>query len=148
MTFQDLLRNEGIDPAAVRLLRHAARGGRAHIGPHAAWQQDRERFETYQATQSACYRRFFDSPYWASFVATPSGETLFVGLYEVDGVDGPVSPFTCPLSGVWHDGSVVDRYRLRRSAKLASEIGRTIDWGPGARAWRQRASGRPKAMAD
>ena len=138
-TFQDLLLAEGINPKDVRMLRHAKKFGAAGMSPFAAWQQDRLRFEAYQATQASKYRSFFQAPYWASFVATPAGDTLFVGLYSVNGVEGPVDPFTCPLTGKRHDGRLVDRFTLTTAQEMRDQVGTLFDWGSGARAWRQYA---------
>jgi hypothetical protein len=136
-TFQELLLVAGINPRDVRLLRHTSKSGVPGISPYAAWQDDRASFETYQATQASKYRRFFDAPYWASFVATPDGGTRFAGLYAVSDVKGPVEPFTCPLTRVKHDGAAVDRFVTTRVGVMDEHVGRLFDWGASPRAWRQ-----------
>ena len=138
-TFNELLLAEGIDPKDVRLLRHTPKSGVPGMSPFAAWQKERARFEAYQATQASRNRRFFDAPYWASFVSTPNRDTLFVGLYSVSGVDGPIAPFACPLTGVEHGDREVDRFSLTPSAQMQDLVGTLFNWGTGARAWRQYA---------
>ena len=85
LTFNQLLREVGLNTAQVRLLSHETRtfSGRT---PYTVWRRDPAAFERYQSTQDRSSRAYFDSPYWASFVVTPDGRTLFVGVYAVGGV--------------------------------------------------------------
>jgi hypothetical protein len=75
----------------------------------------------------------------ASFVATPTNETLFIGLYSVDGV-GPVPPgVTDPIAGD-QDLSGMNFYDIHRDDRLVDYAGHLIiEWGAGFRAWVQRA---------
>lgn len=81
-------------------------------------------------------------------MATPLGETLFAGIYEV-GAAAAVPPGThYPL-----DGKLVDEnehlYELQLSPLLADFRGRVIiDWGRGFLAWVQNASSQDKPIIE
>lgn len=65
------------------LLRHqdprAARGRT----PYELWRDDPATFDLYQSHQATDARSKFRRAHcWASFIGTPVGETLFVGLYH------------------------------------------------------------------
>ena len=97
ITFNDILRAGGIEPdvARVKLLRHVETRNRIDI--HDLWRNQRELFEGWQALQ---WDDFFNGvDYVASFVVSRVGETVFVGLYAVDGgwhkvVEGTPDPLT------------------------------------------------------
>ena len=95
LTFNTLLLDVGIAPDRVRLLRHETRKycGRT---PYALWRRDPAALERYQSTQVIAQRSRFRADYLASFVVTPDGKTLFVGLYAV----GATSAVP---DGWWHD---------------------------------------------
>jgi hypothetical protein len=83
----------------------------------------------------------------ASFVVTPppAAETLFVGLYKVESVSTCEAGATDPITG--NDVSGCDRFEMTRDNRLDEYKGRlSIEWGPGARRWAQRASARPKPI--
>lgn len=98
LSFNLLLQSEGINPGEVRLLRHAKRQGAPGISPYQAWREDLEVFERYQSTQLTRDRRYFEAPYWASFVTLPDRSTLFVGLYGIELAERGVPDFDCPLT--------------------------------------------------
>src|SRR5215207_1758663 len=81
LRFNTLLAQANIPPSSVRLLRHqdsrAARGKT----PYELWRDARPAFEIYQEGQSFSNRAKLKGDYWASFVVTPSGETLLAGFY-------------------------------------------------------------------
>ncbi len=91
LTFNDLLRLEGVDKAQVRFVRH--QDGR--LGPgrlYEAWRNHREAFEAHQSAQ---HRDVFPvGALLASFVVTEARKTVFVGMYRVDDVG------TCPPGSV------------------------------------------------
>jgi hypothetical protein len=98
LRFNMLLRDEGIDPSDVRLLRHQTNKGPART-PYTLWRDDLAAFERYQSIQRSARRNHFKGRYWASFVAPPFGGTLFVGMFEARLV-GPVPEGTTdPLIG-------------------------------------------------
>src|SRR5438309_10092210 len=98
MSFQTLLQEAGYDLNDVRLLRHAKGGGTPGLHPLVAWRDHRDRFDAYQSFQAARRRRFFDAPLWASFVALPGRDSLFVGLYSPTLRHSGIRSFECPLT--------------------------------------------------
>lgn len=148
LTFNLLLTDEEIDPAEVRLLRHETRRYRGRT-PYSLWRNDRPAFERYQSTQRRSRRSYFRGRYWASFVGTPDGRTVFVGLYEVLGIDAVPAGWRHDLDDRPLDPDVSDRYALRRADALAAYVGRmAIDWGAGARQWVQRADRQDKPIVE
>lgn len=148
LRFNMLLQDEGIAPANVRLLRHqTVRAGRT---PYSLWRDRPDLFEAYQRTQDPERRAWFRQPYWASFVATPAGSTLFAGLYKTALIgpvpEGYVDPTTGKVPG--HDkGRIYDLYDCALAPELAAFAGRLhVDWGPGTRTWSQRADQSDKTI--
>jgi len=84
LTFNTILKQENIDPATVQLVRH--QDARAIPGrtPYDLWRAGDGRLELYQRIQKK--EKFEVGNFLASFVATPSGDTLFVGLFRVNGM--------------------------------------------------------------
>ncbi|PTS87394.1 MULTISPECIES: GIY-YIG nuclease family protein [unclassified Caulobacter] len=158
LRLNNLLRDEGIDPADVRLLRHQTSKVRGRT-PYTLWRDDPGSFETYQSTQVSAPRERsrFRGRYWASFVVPPSGATMFVGLYAV-ALAGTVPSGTIdPLTGVNVGGpkgliAPYDHYECTRVQQLSDYIGRLfIHWGDTAsasRAWVQRADNQDKAIVE
>ena len=83
----------------------------------------------------------------ASFVATPTNETLFIGLYSVDGV-GRVPPRVVdPFSREEVRGNYF--YDIHLDQRLAAYAGHLIiDWGEGFRSWVQRAHRQDKLVLE
>lgn len=147
LRFNMLLAQAGIDPADVRLLRHQdiVQGKTVYR----LWRDFPAGFEEYQSGQAAAQRARFAAPYWASFVASPGGETLFVGLYRVEACTNVAAPFVSPLLQTPVPAHEVDLYALSPMAELSEFIGMlTIDWGDGARSWVQRADRQDKAILE
>jgi len=93
--FNSILEAAKIDPKMVRLLRHQDKRADRDKTPYSLWRERPDDFVTYQARQSSFREKTFGSAhFWAVFVATPAGETLFAGLYGV----GPSRPGD-PLDG-------------------------------------------------
>ena len=150
-----LLREEGIEPADVRLLRHQTDKVRGRT-PYTLWRDDLPSFEHYQSMQSPAshQRTRFQAPYWASFVSPPAGGTLFVGLYEVELAGtvpfGTIDPLSGEPVGV-AKGVIYDQYACMRAEALASYIGRLfVHWGDAqaSRAWIQRADRQDKEILE
>lgn len=154
LTFNMLLHQAGLEPADVRLLRHQTGMG-AGKSPYTLWRDDLPAFETYQSTQDPTKRARFDASCWASFVAPPTGGTLFVGLYEVQLVGSVAEESIDPLTGVRAGADkqrLYDQYRCERSSYLADYVGRLwIHWSDspsGYRAWVQRADRQDKEIVE
>ena len=147
--FNMLLRDEGIDPSDVRLLRHQTVRN-SNRTPYTLWRDNLADFEKYQSMQLASRRSFFNGRYWASFVAPPSGGTLFIGMFEASLIGPVLEGTTDPLTG----GLVgdCDQYDCRRIEALSDYIGRvSIHWGDSSsasRAWTQRADNQDKLIIE
>ena len=150
LRFNMVLRDVGIDPADVRLLRHQPQaGGRSILD---VWRADRPLFEAYQALQPVEGRTRFGRRYWASFIGAWDGRTVFVGLYETQGRKELQEAGTDLLTGRAYDANTVDRYTTMLAARLGNYRGRLfVDWGGGAsgkRAWNQRADIQDKLVTE
>jgi len=145
LTFNTILREAGVDPKHVQLVRHQDnRMGR--ITPYNLWRAGEGRLDTYQQIQS---RKVFSvGGLLASFVATPANDTLFVGLYSVDAI-GKVSPGTIdPGTGTEPDAHC-NYYDIKKDNRLADYVGHlVVDWGTGFRAWVQRAVSKDKNILE
>jgi hypothetical protein len=140
ITLNTILTDAGLNVAAVRLLRHKDTRASKGRTPYELWRDSPEQFDLYQSTQSFQNREKLKAEYWMSFVATPAEETMFVGLYR-SRYRG-ISEYDIPkphADGIDPAGSC-DIWDLELQEALKDLIGRlTIDWGPGGRAWIQRA---------
>jgi hypothetical protein len=118
--------------------------------PFELWRFDRPAFEAYQSHQAINRRsHFIRASFWASFVGTPTGETLFVGVYRAAyrGVLDHDRPMP-HMQGVDLAGSC-DVFDLEKQPAFDDLSGRlTIEWGEGARAWIQRAELQNKPVAE
>jgi hypothetical protein len=144
LTFNDVLASAELDPRTVRLARHLDRRSRLR-SIYAVWKTEPDLFEAYQAIQKA--RVWYVGDFVASFVVTPppAAETLFVCLYKVESVSTCEAGATDPITG--NDVSGCDRFAMTRDNRLDEYKGRlSIEWGPGARTWAQRASAQPKPI--
>ena len=149
LTFNSILREAGIPLAEVRLLRHKDQRASKGRTPYELWRDDRQQFEWYQSTQRLDNRKRLEVSYWASFVGTPSDETLFVGLYAVkyQGVLEQDTP-QAHTHDVQPAGSC-DVYELTLHQDFSDLDGKLfIEWGPGRRSWIQRADRQDKAILE
>jgi hypothetical protein len=143
MKFNLLLRDAGLDPADVKLVRHQDRRVPPTRMPYELWRAGT--VELYQRIQRKA--RFAGSKAVASFVATPLDETLFIGIYLVKGI-GLVPPGTIDPSTLTDVGGL-NLYDLEPSPALAELRGRLIvDWGGGFRAWVQNAANQDKPIIE
>ena len=149
--FNQLLRDVGIEPAEVRLLRHQTTMGRGRSLLD-AWRTDRTSFEAYQALQVRAKRSSFARRYWAAFFGTWDGRTLFGGIYAVAGPQDVAGALEVPLTGGVVPDGALDRYDTRQTDLLAEYLGRLyIDWGGGSsgrRSWNQRADAQDKRVTE
>jgi hypothetical protein len=144
--FNTLLRDEGLNPSDVKLVRHQTPSGGGRLTPYQLWHANDSRFELYQSIQGSAI--FSGAKMLASFVATPLNETLFVGLYDIDGMGKAPRGLVDPISGkdVRKSNSY---YHLSLSQKLADYQGRlTVKWGEGYRAWVQLARKQDKTIVE
>lgn len=145
--FNTLLKEAGLNLGDVRLLRHKDQRASKGRSPYELWRDNRQQFELYQSTQSFENRSKLSAPYWASFVVSPSDETMFVGLYSVkyQGVINQDRPM--PHMDEIDKAGSGDTYDLKLEKTLSDLIGRLIiDWGAGERAWIQRADRQNKQV--
>ena len=143
-----------VDPAVVRILRHKDdRRSAPNRTPYDLWLHHRPDFEDYQSTQNPRKRRGLSSAkYWASFIATPDGRTLFVGLYasRYKGLGDSDGPWASNPD-IIHKPGTYDVYDLKLQAALADLDGKlAIDWGTAhqARSFAQYAHKHDKAVIE
>lgn len=150
LTFNMLLREDGIEPRDVRLLRHQ-QASQSGLTPYAIWRDDHSELERYQSAQRVDRRPYFRGRYWASFVVPPDGSTLFVGVYEI-GSHSPVpSDWIDPLhrQTAAQIGRDLDIYDYRRLPAFDGYAGcLKIEWGDGKRSWNQRAHQQDKRIVE
>jgi hypothetical protein len=149
ITFNMLLCAANLELTDVRLLRHKDNRSTKGKTPHELWRYNRPQFNLYQSTQRVENRSKFKAPYWATFLGTPAAETLFVGIYRAEyrGLLDKDQPMP-HRDGVDKAGTC-DLYDLTLDDKLSEFIGLLlIDWGPGDRAWVQRADKQDKRVTE
>jgi len=145
LTFNTILKQENIDPATVQLVRH--QDARAILGrtPYDLWRAGDGRLELYQRIQKK--EKFEVGNFLASFVATPSGDTLFVGLFRVSGIGIAPSETIDPV--VEEDRAGMHLYDIQREDRLSEYVGHlVIDWGKGYIIWAQSAASNEKQVLE
>jgi hypothetical protein len=151
LVFNDLLVKASLDLADVRLLRHQTKAPNGRT-PYLLWRDRREAFDEYQSVQTQPNGAKLRSPYWASFVAPPSGGTLFTGIYSAEIAGPSPSQWIDPLydrPGTELAGQALDRYETHLLPLLEKYVGRLwIDWGAGTRSWIQRADRQVKGIVE
>jgi hypothetical protein len=141
LTFRDLLMCADIDPASTRLARHQDPRSVTGETLFELWINDRPKFEAYQRVQAR--KKFHNAEHLAAFVVTPESDTLFVGVYSIQGCEGTPKERICPVSEVQKP---LYEYALSPSHALSEYRARiTIEWA-GPRSWCQRADGTPKRV--
>ena len=147
--FNSLLAQFGISPTSVVLLRHQDKSATRGRTPYELWRDSPGAFEAYQMCQSfENQSRLSRAPLWASFVATPDGSTMFVGIYAATHT-GPLAVDTPRphKEGVDLAGSC-DHYDLRLDPRFIDLQGKLfVEWGDGTRAWIQRADNQNKTVS-
>jgi hypothetical protein len=143
--FNVLLEYVGLNPATVKLVRHQDSRYPGRPTPYQLWCSNDGRFDIYQRIQSR--ERFKNATHIVSFVGTPLKETLFVGVYSVDGWSTPPKNLRDPISD--KDVSKSHFYNLTLTEILSDYRGRLIvDWGSGYRSWVQRAKNKDKPVLE
>jgi hypothetical protein len=145
LTLNAILKHEGIDPKKVRLVRHQDARASVNCTPYDLWRAGDGRLELYQRIQR---REVFDvGDLLAAFVVTPANDTLFVGLFRVEGV-GKAPPGTIDPVAV-EDREGLNLYDIQRDKRLSEYAGHLIiDWGRGFLAWVQRAEPHDKPILE
>lgn len=145
LTFNVLLREAGFEPYNVRLARHLDTRKGVKRSPYTLWRTDIAAFELYQQVQGG--RKFRVGNYLASFVITPQGHTLFVGMYQINTLGVAPAGMLCPIRETDVEG--LNFYSISRDDRMSELIGRlTINWGPGARSWVQLTHRREKNVIE
>lgn len=140
-----LLREEGLDPAHVKLVRHQDDRHKGRPTLYQVWRSEVDKFELYQRIQSN--PRFTGAQALASFIVTPLGETLFVGIYKVGNVTKAPKGLIDPVTGKNVSGYYY--YSLSLTPHLSDYRDRlVINWGPGYRAWVQNAGSKEKQIIE
>jgi hypothetical protein len=147
MLFNELLESVNINPSDVRLLRHKDPRSNKGKAPYDLWHNDRDQFELYQSVQAFYKRKNLGSKYWASFVGTPEGDTMFVGLYEVEHRRVLEMDTPQPNMDGFDKAGKADRYDLSMVGALGKYVGKLyIAWEDGYHAWVQRADKQNKVI--
>lgn len=134
--FSTVLRDAGIDPKTVHVVRHHDANAPRLRTPYALWRNDRTALELYQRIQKK--KAVFNRPLLASFVVTPQSETLFIGLYAMRGRGIAPEDMLDPLHGYSVAGMYL--YDLAPDPRLSEFAGKLIiDWRQGFLSWVQRA---------
>jgi hypothetical protein len=144
ISFNSLLREAGIDLTTTRLLRHQDARADRHKKPYQLWRYDRPSFELYQSRQGLSKKaRFKKATHWVSFVGTPQGQTLFVGVYTAKYLrlgdrDVPmVQSEGIDLAGTY------DEYELCLTDVLSEFAGKLfVEWGTDKINWLSNADSR------
>ncbi len=150
ISFNCILRDHGLDPKDVRLIRHKDRGSSPGRSPYELWRNEPDAFNDYQSSQRISKRKIFSAPYWAVFIADGFNDTMFVGLYAASyqGLLKHDRPRPHKIGEIDLAGSC-DIYELNLDERLQDLIGRLIiDWGPGERAWIQHANRQDKPVLE
>ena len=130
-------------------MRHQDASADPGRSPFALWRTDPTAFVEYQARQSFRAEKLLrEARFWAAFVVTPSGETLFADLFEAFSLG--LATVDCPSVHRANDidkGGDYVRFELRPVEAFTALSGRlVIDWGRGYLAWIQRADQQEKPL--
>lgn len=147
--FNTLLEQNEIEPGDVRLIRHKDRRAEKGRNPFELWLYDTESFEKYQSIQGIDGEVKLNSRYWASFVGSNTGETIFVGLYEVISHNVLDKDEKRPHMEGYDKAGTCNKYMLIKLELFSEYEGKLIiDWGLGDRAWVQRADRQNKQIIE
>ena len=148
--FNSLLAQFGVAPDAVILLRHQDASAERGRTPYELWRDDRPAFEVYQRLQKKENRTKFSRPrFWASFVVTLNGDTMFVGLYASTYKGLLAEDTRRPHKDGTDLAESLDCYDLRLDSRLEEFYGRLlIEWGDGMRSFVQRAEKQNKQVVE
>ena len=141
LNFSDVLRNVGLDPKRVKLIRHSL-GDKAFKKCY-----DKNMVEEYTRVQSETFSNGYD--YWCVFISDKSATAKFFACYKVNGgvIDTQdTKPKGFPLED-WFQGQRMF-YNLERIDLLKEYEGRLlIEWGKSALAWAQKGTNEKPIVA-
>lgn len=144
-----LFAQANVPPSDIRLLRHKDPRSARGQTPYELWRDDKAAFELYQGTQSFGNRPKLQAGYWASFVVTPTGETLLAGFYRCRYLGPSTEDRIWPHADGIDLAGTCDTYDLTLEEHLNDLAGRLIiDWGASERAWIQRADNQNKVVLE
>jgi len=151
LTFNQLLRVGGLDPAQVRLLRHRDGTARIHRALYDDAMNHHLRFAQYQERQGTpqVIDQFRAANYLAGFVVEPiSGATVFAGVWQRLEERPKEQHTNNPYSPDGPTGRAIE-FNTRRLEAFDDYVGRlVIAWGEGTRAWVQRADNQDKPIVE
>jgi hypothetical protein len=148
LNFSALLSTVGISPGVVRLVRHRDPTYNPIIYDDAI--RRHPRFEAYQSGQGnpKVIQLLRSAQVIASFVVDPRGQTVFVGLWAVQGCSPTYvpDPYRPPEPNPNPDSVVFDLVRMSELDEYSGRV--VVDWGGGERAWVQYANRREKPILE
>ncbi|QPF86957.1 GIY-YIG nuclease family protein [Bradyrhizobium genosp. L] len=145
LKFNLILSECKLDPKSVQLVRHQDRGPSGGT-PYSLLREDRSQFEFYQMIQG---REIFRREFIASFVVTPSRETLFVDLFRVGELRSSSEAIICPIKLKSYDAGKLFVYDLTLDDRMSDFSKRLVlNWGEGYRSWVQRAEKQNKDVIE
>jgi hypothetical protein len=149
LMFNSVLREVGLNPKKVRLIRHKDTSAARGRSVYELWRDSRALFEQYQSLQRIESRKKFSAPYWAVFVVDLNNETMFAGIYAAHYCGLLDKDTPCPHRDGTDKAGKSDVYDLTLCEEASEFIGRLfIDWGPGALAWVQYADRQNKTISE
>lgn len=136
LSFSDILRKVNIEPAKVKLIRHALtdKGFKECYDRHMVYE--------YTCHQRSGFSSGYD--YWAVFISDAGTLAKFHALYKVEGCFPDTAdkiPFNLPereARGFNGDGAVFQLQHVDILQEYEDKL--TIDWGKSTRMWHQRGS--------
>lgn len=132
--FSDVLKNVGIDPAKVKLIRHAIRGEECKPC------YEKGLILEYTCVQKKDFAKGYD--YWAVFIGDTGTLARFYGLYKADGFV-PATPELMPADfpyPKWFTGEK-GYFNLEPVALLREYENRlVIEWGTSTQSWHQKGT--------
>ena len=141
LNFSDVLKNVGLDPKRVKLIRHSL-GDKVFKKCY-----DKNMVEEYTRVQSETFSNGYD--YWCVFISDKSTTAKFFACYKVNGgvIDTQdTKPKGFPLED-WFQGQRMF-YNLERIDLLKEYEGRLlIEWGKSALAWAQKGTNEKPIVA-
>jgi 5-methylcytosine-specific restriction endonuclease McrA len=148
-TFNTILRDAGIDPEEVRLIRHKDKSAEKGRNPYELWRDDKPSFDLYQSIQGIDNRKKLSSAYWAVFNVDSNNNNMFAGLYFANYKGLLEKDTPRPHKEGRDKAGECDVYELELQESLNEFIGKLfIDWGKGFIVWIQYANNSDKVITE